>query len=650
MTQPELDFVTGASLALKDSLDTLTPHNHIVQHAANSSLVRVISRPSVADISEPSAVLLISIPQMILPFLHEECIFSEMNIADLLTDPYEPSTPAAGDWTTIDLDLRAPWNLTLADHREFIAGFIVPLIIRLLHLSTAAPDRAIAAKLVAGIPYFRYLAVRTGFLKVSAAKRAAWTTKVLARKVAVLWGRGGVERGREDMGEIEGLRRRVQEAERGFEDVRDEVAQLKEVGNVNNAIELVTIRDALAQVKVVGEANALDIVKIQEVGKAKAIELGTLRDDLAQVKGVGEVNAFELGRIHEELADVKEAGKAMRTEFQTTLETRLAATVEQSLARYTDIVTTKMEQIVSSTLLPPQPNPAPDDLEGPIDFEGPTDFCDLQIYLRLQEGSMTAIDVVNTSPGIHRCFTTGEPTDHVARAVTRGLSSSTPFIVAVTGFSGAGKSFNAFSRDGLLETILGYLPAVEVTVTEILTTARYLCEFRHATRASAVEICQKITQERTSRRTPANDESSRSHLVVSFESEDAGRLFGILLDIAGDEGSADRMTLQDEKTVSNNIALNNADWRKMLWELATPGKGVKGFVGSGGGAGISNYKRVSKLNSEVVSFLRRIVAQKAAKGLPGPMPIVRLLYFVDGRLEGMVAKSLLLINDRCDKA
>lgn len=634
MTQPELDFVTGASLTLKDALDTLTPENHIVQHASNSSLFRVISRPSVVvGIPGPSDPLGVSIPELILPFLHDECIFSEINLADLLTDPYEPITPEAGDWSTIDLDLRAPWNLTLADHREFLAGFIVPLIIRLLQLSSSAADRVIAAKLVAGIPYFRYLAVRTGFLKVSAAKRAAWTTKVLATKVAVLWGRGSVERGREDMREIQELRRRVQEAESGFKEVRDEVdSGFKEV------------RDDLALVKGVGNVNALDIIKIQQVGNVKAIELLTIRDDLAKVKGVGEGNALELGRIHEELADVKEAGEAIRTEIHTTLESRLLATVEQSLARYTDIVTTKFEQIVSSTHQPPPPpNPTPDDLQGPVDF------CGLQIYLRLREGSMTAIDLVNASPGIHRCFTSGEPTDYVARAVTRGLSSSTPFIVAVTGFSGGGKSFNAFSPDGLLETILGYLPDVEVTVTEILTNARYLCGFSHATRGSALEICQKITQQRTSRSTPANDESSRSHLVVSFESEDTGRLFGILLDIAGDEGSADRMILHDEKAVSNNIALNNADWRKMLWELATPGKGVKGFLGSGG-AGISNYKRVSKLNSEVVSFLGRMVAQKGAKGLPGPMPIVRMLYCVDGRVEAMVAKSLLLINDRSDKA
>lgn len=54
-----------------------------------------------------------------------------------------------------------------------MAGFVVPLFVRLMQLTIAAINQGVAAKLVTAMPYFRYLAVGAGFMNVSAAKSAA---------------------------------------------------------------------------------------------------------------------------------------------------------------------------------------------------------------------------------------------------------------------------------------------------------------------------------------------------------------------------------------------------------------------------------------------------------------------------------------------
>lgn len=88
----------------------------------------------------------------------------------------------------------------------------------------------------------------------------------------------------------------------------------------------------------------------------------------------------------------------------------------------------------------------------------------------------------------------GERTDLLSRAVTLGLSSATPFIVAVAGFSRGGKSFHMFSGGELLETILCYRPDVEITVKQVLTGMKHLCPFQHFTAATVRNICNKISR------------------------------------------------------------------------------------------------------------------------------------------------------------
>lgn len=678
LTQRQLDFTVGLSLALKDAIANAAPRIHTVQQHGSSGLFRILTDNDV-----------VCLPSLILPLLLVECVVVDIDLQDLLNDPFQPTPPADDSlWLTIDLDLCAPWNLTLADPREFLAGYIAPLIIRLLQLSSGPVEREIAQRLIAGIPYFRYLAIRTGFMSVSTAKRNAWETAVLARKVQVLWtGRSLVAPvAVAPYGEIAGGAGKVQE-------IATELERQKMLG-ANRDVELENIRFDLSRIEKSSDENhralftmhtelgddvagirglaEVDMRKIQQDNHDLFEMQHELKDDVARMETIGENNQSDLLKIREDVSDItmqvsnittqvseikevektitsqiteiKEAEKTITsqiTEIQSTLESRLATTVEHSLEKYTQLMTTKIDQLVSANRQEPLPTELP--------IPAPSDHCDLQVHLRLRNTSNTSIDLVSGAKGLHRAYTAGEPTDVVSRAVTRGLSSRTPFIVAVAGFSGGGKSYNTFSAGGLLHTILGYLPDVEISVTEVLVGATYLCGFQYAAGTATQEVCSKIgatiTRKRTTRVTPANSESSRAHMVVTFEDKNTGWLYGVLLDIAGDEESADRELLQDEKAVSNSIALNNADWRRMLRELTTPGVGVQGFVG---GAGVSNYKRVSKLNSEVAGLLARMVGQKEPSGKAVKMPIVRVLYCVDGGAERVVSKSVQQVNDLCE--
>lgn len=102
-------------------------------------------------------------------------------------------------------------------------------------------------------------------------------------------------------------------------------------------------------------------------------------------------------------------------------------------------------------------------------------------------------------------------------------------------------------------------------------------------------------------------------------------MYGVLLDIADDSESSDRAIVTDEKGLaipSHTIILIAVS------ELATQDKAlaIGGFVSGPA----SNFKRLSKLNTEVSNLLVRTVGQKAG-GLQGGRPVVKVLYSVDAR-------------------
>lgn len=465
-------------------------------------------------------------------------------------------------------------------------------------------EQEVAAKLVSGMPYFRYLAVRLGLGNVSLAKQSAWSTFVMARNVEIMWGsRHGIS-APGDVGQTDALMEKVEtKLQKAVEKIQH--AGKKDITKLQNA--LITTNTEIAQYKM------------------------AVNNDMSEMKQAVDI---DMSRMKEAVENIS----TTMSSLLITLEPKLITNMNLNLAIHADVITAKMDQFLSSTL----EQPVPTTTTVPIE---PSDHCDLQVLLRLRNATPISDNLVSCALGIHRKFTAGEPTDLVSRAVTRGLSSSTPFIVAVAGFSSGGKSFNMFSVGGILETILCHLPDVETTVKEVLTGANYLCGFQHSTGASATNICNEISRLRTTRPTPANTISSRSHMVVSLEDHKSGRLYGVLLDLAGVEESSDRALMNDEKVVSDTIALNNSDWRMMISELATPVKGLGGLVRSGA----RNFKRVSKINMEVLHFLVSMAGKKAG-GQQGGMPAIRVLHCVNGSCDAVVTKSLNLIKELDDQA
>lgn len=72
--------------------------------------------------------------------------------------------------------------------------------------------------------------------------------------------------------------------------------------------------------------------------------------------------------------------------------------------------------------------------------------------------------------------------------------------------------------DELLDTVLRYLPEVEVTVLEVLNTRTYLKSY-----SNKPGLGEEINKLRKQRQTPANMVSSRAHLVVTFEAVNSDR-------------------------------------------------------------------------------------------------------------------------------
>lgn len=146
ITQPQLGYIIGASFSLRDAISMFLQTPHTVHQASPTLHFRVTSGGTVP--------LLLKI---ILRILLDLCTVSDVNPERLLTDSYSPSIPDESAWVLEELDHAAPLPLHLSLHRQFASGFFVPLFIRLRTLSSGVLEQEGAAKLVSGMPYFRYL-------------------------------------------------------------------------------------------------------------------------------------------------------------------------------------------------------------------------------------------------------------------------------------------------------------------------------------------------------------------------------------------------------------------------------------------------------------------------------------------------------------
>lgn len=556
----------------------------------------------------------------------------------------------ASIWTPTDLDLTVSvYDGRNATSRAFVCLYVVPTLLRIIQLSEGELEKALYTK-IAAVPaqrrhYFAYLAVKAGLGTVSAAKKREWSNFLLSRKVDAILRCQAVLPVAEVV-ELNPVRARLEEQDGKITEMEarhnEEMKALNErlnahTGVVNggsqrqadDGVELLEGITARQDEHIRGQFEAHR--------NAQDKSFHALRDELmagqkSHGKEIQDIRVAHDNQIQDvrkrqddQATDIEnvtkrqdEQAKRQDDQGQELLTTRkdFATSVDNSIARHSEVMMTRMEQLLSVSNRPAQDVPA-EATVLPIDF--PT-HCTVQLYLRVRNPSAEAENAVDAASAVlHRAFVAGEPTDVVVRAVTRGLSSSVPFIIALLGYSGGGKTFT-FGQ--LLDTVLGYLPDVEVMVLEVLNTRTYLNSY-----SNKQGLAEEINKLRKQRPTPANMVSSRAHLVVTFEAVNSDRKYGMLLDIAGDEESEDRAQLQpEERLVSAEIAKNNSDFRSLVHDLMADAAGQK----------VSMFKRSSKLNSEVSGYLGHCKRQP---------PVIKLLYCADGNRADIVAKTLQMMPE-----
>lgn len=242
------------------------------------------------------------------------------------------------------------------------------------------------------------------------------------------------------------------------------------------------------------------------------------------------------------------------------------------------------------------------------------------MFLRLRN----CVDIAEESvacPEIYRSIgSAGANNQIISRAVT--ASFHTPFLIALIGYSGGGKSYTAFGPHGLLSGILFRLPKTSVQVVQVLDTKQSLGSYLSPDESS-VAISRSITSSRLTAATVANKDSSRAHIAILFENPDMDMPYGLLIDVAGPGGSDNIAQLsQDMGRVSVRIANQNLWIRQLLQEVVAGNEG-----------GIALFKRASKLNTLVVNFL-----QDAGTPLA-----VRVVICADGSKVEMVNKTMTMV-------
>lgn len=100
--------------------------------------------------------------------------------------------------------------------------------------------------------------------------------------------------------------------------------------------------------------------------------------------------------------------------------------------------------------------------------------------------SQDIVDLISNE--VYRTFTSEKPTNDVSGAVSRGISSSVPFIIALLRYSGGGKSYATSSPDRILMSALGYLLLVEISVFQVLNIHKHFLSFKYTYRSTSSSI------------------------------------------------------------------------------------------------------------------------------------------------------------------
>lgn len=256
-----------------------------------------------------------------------------------------------------------------------------------------------------------------------------------------------------------------------------------------------------------------------------------------------------------------------------------------------------------------------------------------RLYLRMRNSSGTKIaGDAAIFKKFTKAYTCGESTFRVSHGLISKLT--TPFLIALMGYSGTGKSHSMLSEEGVIAALLTHLPKpLNIGVYEVVEgkgKGKAILDFQYP-QESVSQILTKINKARTTAPTVANPTSSRTHIAVHFENILEGVTYGCLVDIAGAEESKNRGELTGEmSSVSTEIALQNMNFRLLLNDLTQNGRAP--FTGR---ENISLVKRVTDLNKHVVQFLKEVESD----------PSVRVLFCLDGSRMDMVEKALTVLPD-----
>lgn len=542
--------------------------------------------------------------------LSESCCLSFDDISLLDVDPYSVMQGDDGPtWEEVNLacvDLR---NGTIAAStivgKAFICYAFIPALFRILELGGL---RDLVAKLWATSDitdverttnYFVYHLVNRGFGKLLPRKRKAWEEYITARKLAAITamlgrhtselsilkeavakeGQPGIQgeqaavdpewvlRMTEEMAVLkQEIAAKAQEAERGDRHRREETEKrfglletkvehaAMKIGSFNSRVEIMETRVETVEMTV--DAIESDVTTVNG-------EVKSLGNKLEIVENTIESHTAELNSLHD----------------QQQLQER---TISQSIDSLKTIVQENFMAIRGSSY-------------SAVPTVAPQPY----LFFRVRECSPELVEDLIPDAAAYRQIFTNETNRLVSRSVTTALAK--PFLIAVMGYSGAGKTHTAFGADGLFPMIIQRLPPVTITVYEILT-ARDVLQIFEPTVETAADIAGQITKLRATRSTQANAGSSRTHLVIIFNDLITNTPYGLLADIAGYE-EAENMAMLNEEMAgdSRGFAKDNMFLRKLLEELVL--KGRRGFISR---KHVSVYKRVTTLNREISAFLGSI--------------------------------------------
>lgn len=486
--------------------------------------------------------------------------------------------------------------------RAWVCYAFVPAVMRLLQQDrvTGLFAKLMRADNTNGVrAYLLYQVVKCGLGEMAMRRRAAWEM-VLARRGA------------------ENMAKRVQELEE-----RAEVQQ----GQGTRDSEVVA--RLVKEVKENREWNTEQITRLQHTHME-------LEDCDREIKeGMERINA----RVEDSRTELKDSivrlAEAHATDLQATRELFTSVLQDTRTMLSTDQFESRswMKEAVENirtTILSTRPPPS-HEFSTQVDLPpGPPPGPPL-LFLRVR--NPTSDDDIPTGERFARIYSAGESTFAVARGLLRPFHK--PFIIAVMGYSGAGKSYTVLGEDGVIAALLGRLGGVgvggvgvDIKVYQVLSIAQSIGDFAYPDHPIG-QILAGISKARTTARTPANETSSRAHMMVTFENADTGEVLGTVIDVTGAEESSNRDLLDAEmKRTSAAIAVENGEIRKLLLELGTSGK--QGFVSR---KIVSEVKRTSALNYEVAKFLACVKGE----------PAVRVLLCVDGSRPDLVSRSMSLV-------